>query len=873
MGNSIDGASFPQDQLEKRKAPHATESGPDLLLDYLTSSSNEVGKTVNKTVDSALTDDSVMGTGSRIAYVLGSGAAKSTVGFGKAVVHDLTPEHWGETGVKAGSAFLIGVGMRTLLPKAGAVKAIVGTVMGVSFVKDALTPGIEACSAALNKRSRADLDKAADKMGDGYGMFALDSLVGVKLGMKGEHVAGKIIDKHFPGFDVAKSNLLNSTRNPLGKAVKSFAEPISQSAKNVESKLTENRDAIQVKLDEHNVARIKEFKMLRKKEQEIKDLFAAEKTETVTDKKAAKPDAPELPVTGQDKFTYDADNLAKIGQVRAEVQNARSLEAEQYDHLQNGIIMPTEVSQNPTLNEKVNPVYRQTTDQIIALAKRMTNKENAEELMDFVNTHKIAREQFMFGLPKALDNNNFFIDFWKIKMGGLINKAGVPPETIKQHKPPLTAVLPTNEGPYIQPSIPKVMDTAVAVVEADSRVHRDGPAQCHEADHEFTFNQFLRFDAKTREKWLGDIAKETLKEHKIENKPINLSNGKPFLDQNGKPVTYEEAIKNILKAQPNENSSDWAGTGVSGHALAVQYGALEMSWQGKLGKNSYISPAFADAENPLGFEVHNLGRSRILAMAEVMRMRANGHERSLNIANALTNWANRASEAGETYRWEVLNYNPNTGRHSRTGNFLEIPLAVWDTAIKKTAEKQLFQPLEKLNGKTLHECLPDQGKVVDRCLDLAQTISDAAIKNLDKIEGFDKYLEEFNAKYPDPQLGKMNMVDVFNSGPIAEALAFAAGLSGKEVDARVDKVHSWVRAQFRDHQYEPLPVANSPASIDPIPVALKMANGAINTWNRARRMPEAAANNNLASATGAYNLDTLMRQHRVNKDQESQQKQ
>lgn len=871
MGNQFDGSKIPQDHSENKFTPKAANSGPDLLLDFLTSSSDQVGKSVDQTLNDSLSEDSFLGAGSRVAYVLGAGAAKSTVGFGNAIVHDLSPEHWAETGFKAGTAFSIGLAMRTLLPKAGAVKAIVGTVMGVSFVKDALTPGIEAVSAALNKQNRKDLDKAADKMGDGYGMFALDSLVGIKLGMKGEHVAGKVIDKHFPGFEVAKSNLFNSTRNPVGKTIKSFAEPVSESAKQVESSLTENRDVIQVALDQQNIAKIKEFQSLRKKEQEVKKLFAEEKTITAGKDKAAQALPPELPVNGQDKYTYDADNLAKIGQIRAEVQNARALEAEQFDHLQNEIIMPTEISQNPALNEKINPAYRQTTDQINALAKRMTNKQNVDELHDFVNTHKTARVQYMFGNPKALDHNNFFIDFWKIKMGGLINKAGVPPETLKQHKPPLTAVLPTNEGPYIQPSIPKVMDTAVAVVEADSRVHRDGPAQSHEADHEFTFNQFLRFDAKTREKWLGDIAKETLKEHGLENKPVTMSNGKPFLDQNGKPVTYEELIKSILKAQPNENSSDWAGVGVSGHALAVQYGALEMSWQGQLGKNSYISPAFADAENALGFEVHNLGRSRILAMAEVLRMRANGHERSLNIANALTNWANRASEAGENYRWEQLKYNEQTGRHSRTGVFVEIPLAVWDTAIKKTAQKQLFQPLERLNGKTLHECLPDQGKVIDRCEDLASKIADAAIKNLDKIEGFDKYRDEFNAKYPDEQLGKMNMVDVFNAGPIAEAIAFATGLSGKEVDARVDRVHSWVRSQFRDHQNEPISVVNSTAPVSPIPVALRIANGAINTWNKFRRMPEAAMTNNIGAATFAINADRLMREHRLKKEMENQQ--
>lgn len=864
MGNQFDGDKFPQEYPARHKE---SPQGADLLLDFLTSSSNNAGKSVNRAVDETLASESLVGAGSRLAYVLGTGTAKSTVGFGNAIVHDLTPEHWGETALKAGTAFTIGLGMRALLPKAGAVKAIVGTIMGVSFVKDALMPGLEAGTTAWSTRSRADLDKAANKMGDGYGMFALDSIVGIKLGMKGEHVAGKVIDKHFPGFEIAKSNMFNSERFGLGKTVSSMAKPVEKLANNVENNLTKVRDGIQGKIDESNLARIKQIKEQHKRIHEVEKLLRDEKTtepKAESSPKAKTAAVAELPVAGQDKYIYDSANLEKIGKLRERTQNERSLEKEKFDHLQNEFIMPSEIAINPDMTAKMSPAYRQSTDQIHALAKRITNERSYNEFGEFLEPHRVGRMQQTYGLSKTVDLNNYMIDSWKIKVRGLTNKAGLPPEIISKNLPPYSAVLPTNDGPYILPSVPGLIDCAVTVAEADARLYRDGVAYSHEGMHDW-YNQFLRFDDKHRSTWLRAAAKDAMKKLGITNEEVKLSNGKPLLDDNGKPVMMEDLIIDIAKAQPNENGCDWTSMAFSGHALPVQYGGLEISWTGKLGKDSYKSPAFVEADSPGGYEVHNVGASRIKTMARVMQLRAPNHEKTQNIANALINWANKFAPPNDKYRWEQLEYNDKTGQHSRTGVFVEVPVPLWDTAINNILEKQLFQPLERLQGKRWHDCLPDQAKVTERVESLSDKIAEAVMKDQDTIHDFGKYAEDFNSKLYDDILGTMSMVDVFNAGPIAEAKVFASGLAEKVVDQRMEKIHSWLRKQFRDDQSEPLPVQPATSTPNGQPLSLRLAQSAIDRWNRARRLPEAAATNNIGAATGAINLDLLMREHELKK--------
>ncbi len=84
--------------------------------------------------------------------------------------------------------------MRTFLPKTGAGRAAVATVMGGMFLIDgvkALSSGAHEASAANN---RQELNQAATNFGNHMGMFAFDMAAGGYIGLKAEKLTGRIME-------------------------------------------------------------------------------------------------------------------------------------------------------------------------------------------------------------------------------------------------------------------------------------------------------------------------------------------------------------------------------------------------------------------------------------------------------------------------------------------------------------------------------------------------------------------------------------------------------------------------------------------------------------------------------------------------------
>ncbi len=128
----------------------------------------------------------------RYGTVYGKGLLRTPEGMVNTLGH-----YWNNPGEAAGKALFagsIGVAMRTFLPKTGAGRAAVATVMGGMFLIDgvkALAGGAQEASAANN---RQELNHAATNFGNHMGMFAFDMAAGGYIGLKAERMTGRFME-------------------------------------------------------------------------------------------------------------------------------------------------------------------------------------------------------------------------------------------------------------------------------------------------------------------------------------------------------------------------------------------------------------------------------------------------------------------------------------------------------------------------------------------------------------------------------------------------------------------------------------------------------------------------------------------------------
>ncbi len=183
-----------------------------------------VGKTVATNGDSSLIQSAVESSAlARYGYVTVKGTAEMVPGAIDAVTN-----HLDERLLNAATGIGIGAAMKAALPSTGYGRAIVGTVMGVMFLKDAAQPLIKAYSEASDASSVAELDESAKLMGQGLGAFAVDAAVGAKLGVWAESKTGALMQKHmgnakYLAFENAKAEFWNSNTSKVGRNLNKFA--------------------------------------------------------------------------------------------------------------------------------------------------------------------------------------------------------------------------------------------------------------------------------------------------------------------------------------------------------------------------------------------------------------------------------------------------------------------------------------------------------------------------------------------------------------------------------------------------------------------------------------------------------------------------
>ncbi len=241
----------------------STGEKPDITLRSL---SDNIAQAKAKTTDSGTIFDSLARDSKVARYGMAGveGLAYAVPGAVKAFAHDIShPLDLAEKVAVAGS---IGVVMKTVLPKAGVGKAIVGTVMAGYMVKDALHPIMNAMNhLETSSHDMASVHQAAQIMGDGVGQFAWDSWVGSKVGLKAEKWTGNVLEAklgttRYSNFEKAKVDFFSSDEYIVGRTLNNITRPISSVLTSVSERMTRKPEEPKVSLDEavRKMAEVKE---------------------------------------------------------------------------------------------------------------------------------------------------------------------------------------------------------------------------------------------------------------------------------------------------------------------------------------------------------------------------------------------------------------------------------------------------------------------------------------------------------------------------------------------------------------------------------------------------------------------------------------
>jgi hypothetical protein len=178
----------------------------------------------------------------RVLYVTGEGLAKTPMAAWHAVTNT-TKEELLHTGAM-GAAF--GVGFRLLLPQTGAMRALVGTTMGVFFIKDAAQPVLQGWQQAYGAQDMAEMTAASDTMSAGLGKFAYHNAVGLVTGVAAEVGTGYLLASTARGrqFEMWKERQFNSDDTAVGRFFKGSERVADRTSDKVAAALLERRRSV-----------------------------------------------------------------------------------------------------------------------------------------------------------------------------------------------------------------------------------------------------------------------------------------------------------------------------------------------------------------------------------------------------------------------------------------------------------------------------------------------------------------------------------------------------------------------------------------------------------------------------------------------------
>lgn len=709
----------------------------------------------------------------------------------------------GEFALKMGTAAAFGVGMNLLLPKAGAVKAIVGGAMTYFMVKDAAAPVIKAYQDVhADGTSLATIRSAAKDMSNGLGLFTVDMVAGLPVGLAADKLTGMALESTKAGrnFIEWKENFYNGKTTPVGKfsnQTDELASKIAEKIRGKEAKPTMEEVlagaqegkaplTIEQKLDlikrelshEHAVPSSlrpdaeKAFEAALNHKRWHKNEMPS-KIDALLGENAAKADG--LRVAGNGGIRQIPEGIgekvkavgevppaagapgdkhaAAVSQMAATMRDTAAKVTEtdmKIANFRESVQSPLEQSMRTTMPPPLDQGHWANNRNLIELTNQITKPEHVQQAGMLLEHHRVANVQM--GIPDKLPEIVVLNQYSRSvhqDMIHMLKKAGInPDQVLRGTNSPIFLIFDSQgAGPYTIPAIKGVTDTAVVVLPREYQkmlgVHVAGVYR-HELGHDLVYGDLLRFPESLRDNVLKkDVIASVMKKQNIGDTPVDVPG-------HGS-MPKSEFFRQLLLAEANENTADIFASSRdpnSGLSLATLLSSLRKPPEGapagtpgKLETRSMYGKEFANAENPLGIEVHGIDAWRIKLSAEVIRQLSKNDPKVMAYADKMVTLADNMRRPGENYVWANMD---------DPGKFVSIPIKEWDAIIPGIVKAQLETPLPALNNKALRDTYGNMAEIFPKIDSLADKMAASAIKGEKTVPTFDK--------------GAQRIEDVFSAG-------------------------------------------------------------------------------------------------------------
>lgn len=187
-----------------------------------------------------------------------------------------------------------------------------------------------------------------------------------------------------------------------------------------------------------------------------------------------------------------------------------------------------------------------------------------------------------------------------------------------------------------------------------------------------------------------------------------------------KTITKQDLLVNVARAWDNETFADWGAAAESGQSAAPYFQALRPD--GRLSRSTVMMQDMRSDDNPMGIEVHPVDKLRPQIQAAMIRelatAKGGNDQMLLDWADALDKYAKSTGQSGDV----------QIALGDAPGQKITIPEQQLVDYFGKLAHEQLYQPLPRLQGKTMFDILPDLRKNFRANWDLSDQWA-SAIKN------------------------------------------------------------------------------------------------------------------------------------------------
>lgn len=768
----------------------------------------------------------------------------------------------GEFATKMGVAAAMGAGMRLLLPQAGAARAVVGTVMTYLMVKDAAMPVIGAYAQVSEDKSLANIHDAAKNMSNGLGLFTVDMVAGLPIGLAADKLTGVALQRTASGraFDAWKDNMYNEklggifSSKKTGEAaanspnMEQRLKAIKEGAGNKPLTIDEKMKLIRENLDHEHISprsltpdaeaafkaylehkRWHKQQMPNQIDQLLGDnvakadgmtvkagetLGAKSRLKIVESGEPGKPAGNDGIPLPQEKPLAAAPldkNAATVGQMATTMRDVAARVTENDMKIAN-FKESVQSPLNQTMRTGKPPLdegHFANNKALIDLTQQIQTPEHVQQAGFLLEHHRVANVQMGIPekMPEIVDLNQYSRSVHKNLMD-LLRKQGINPENVlRGTNSPVFLIFDSNgSGPYTIPAIKGVTDTAVIVLPREYQkmlgVHVSG-VYPHEMGHDLIYGDLLRFPENLREHVLKqDVIASAMQKKGIADTNIEI----PGVGT----MKKSDFFTKLLLAEANENTADIFGTAIdpnSGLSLATLLTSLRKppsnapaGTPGQLETRSMYGKEFVDpVSNPLGIEPHGIDAWRIKLSAEVLRQLSKNDAKVSAFAANLDKLSESMRRPGDNYVWASMD---------QQGKFVSIPIKEWDAIIPGIVKAQLETPLPALNNRALRDVYPDMTKIFPRVDGLADKIAAAARNGETTIKDFNKPAHGIEDVYSAGLSGWMKALS-------QNAEAGKPGYIAPEtLLSRINVLSESLTSQYRGDNYLPAGPAN-PSTLKP----------------------------------------------------------